>query len=68
MVHRLQTIQQEAKANHKLVLLNFTGSDWCGWCIKLQREVFSQPEFEDYASKTSSWWNSISHVENNSAT
>ena len=43
--------QQEAKANHKLVLLNFTGSDWCGWCIKLQREVFSQSEFADYAVK-----------------
>ena len=43
--------QQEAKTNHKLVLLNFTGSDWCGWCIKLQREVFSQPEFADYAVK-----------------
>ena len=43
--------QQEAKANHKLLLLNFTGSDWCGWCIKLNREVFSKPEFADYAAK-----------------
>jgi len=32
-------------------MLDFTGSDWCGWCIKLNREVFSQPEFADYASK-----------------
>lgn len=31
------------------VLVNFTGSDWCGWCIKLQSEVFSQPEFITYA-------------------
>ena len=43
--------QQEAKANNKLLLVDFTGSDWCGWCIKLNREVFSQPEFKDYASK-----------------
>ena len=43
--------QQEAKANHKLLLLNFTGSDWCGWCIRLQHEVFSKPEFADYAAK-----------------
>lgn len=43
--------QQEAKTSHKLVLLNFTGSDWCGWCIRLDREVFSRPEFKDYASK-----------------
>jgi protein disulfide-isomerase len=43
--------QEEAKANNKLVLLDFTGSDWCGWCIKLNREVFSQPEFKDYAGK-----------------
>jgi len=43
--------QQEAQAGHKLVLLNFTGSDWCGWCKLLDQEVFSQPQFKDYASK-----------------
>jgi thioredoxin-related protein len=43
--------QQEAKANNKLVLLDFTGSDWCGWCILLDREVFSKPQFKEYASK-----------------
>ncbi len=42
---------QEAKAGNKLVLLDFTGSDWCGWCIRLDKEVFSQPEFADYAKK-----------------
>jgi thioredoxin-related protein len=41
--------QSEAKNGNKLLLLNFTGSDWCGWCIKLEREVFSQPEFQEYA-------------------
>jgi protein disulfide-isomerase len=41
---------QQAKAEKKLLLLNFTGSDWCGWCIKLNKEVFSQPEFKSYAA------------------
>lgn len=33
------------------VLADFSGSDWCGWCIKLDREVFSQTAFLDYAKK-----------------
>lgn len=41
--------QQETKAGNKLLLLDFTGSDWCGWCIKLHKEVFSKPEFAKYA-------------------
>jgi thioredoxin-related protein len=43
--------KQQAKGSHKLLLLDFTGSDWCGWCIRLHREVFSKPEFQDYAKK-----------------
>jgi thioredoxin-related protein len=43
--------QQEAKASNRLLLVDFTGSDWCGWCIKLDKEVFSKAEFKDYASK-----------------
>ncbi len=39
----------KARAEQKKILLNFTGSDWCGWCIKLDREVFSQREFLNYA-------------------
>src|SRR5712671_7522989 len=41
----------QAKAEKKLLLMDFTGSDWCGWCIKLNREVFSKPEFQEYANK-----------------
>jgi thiol-disulfide isomerase/thioredoxin len=37
---------KEAKASEKAVLIDFTGSDWCTWCIKLKQEVFDQPEFE----------------------
>ena len=43
--------QKEAQANHKLLLMDFTGSDWCGWCIMLDKEIFSKPEFKEYASK-----------------
>jgi thioredoxin-related protein len=39
----------DAKGSKKLVLMDFTGSDWCSWCIKLNKEVFSQPEFQQYA-------------------
>ncbi len=41
--------QSQAKAEGKLLLVNFSGSDWCGWCIKLRKEVFLKPEFEGYA-------------------
>lgn len=41
--------QEEAKSNHKLLFLNFTGSDWCGWCIKLDKDIFSQPQFKNFA-------------------
>lgn len=37
---------KEAKASDQAVLIDFTGSDWCAWCIKLTKEVFDQPEFE----------------------
>jgi protein disulfide-isomerase len=42
---------QQAKTEKKLVMMDFTGSDWCGWCIKLHKEVFSKPEFAEYAKK-----------------
>ena len=41
----------QAKAEKKLVLLDFTGSDWCGWCIKLDKEVFAMPDFKAFASE-----------------
>jgi thioredoxin-related protein len=47
----LPKAQAKAKAEKKLVMLDFTGSDWCGWCIKLDKEVFSKPAFEEYAKK-----------------
>ena len=40
-----------AKASGKYMLLDFSGSDWCGWCIKLERDVFSQDAFKDFAEE-----------------
>lgn len=39
----------ESNKSKKPMLLFFTGSDWCGWCIRLQKEVFSQPDFKKWA-------------------
>lgn len=39
----------KAKEENKHVLIDFSGSDWCGWCIKLDKEVFAQKAFKDYA-------------------
>lgn len=36
---------QDAQKNHKPILLFFTGSDWCGWCKKMQHEIFNSPDF-----------------------
>ena len=43
--------QKEAQSKNRLLLMDFTGSDWCGWCIMLDKEVFSKSEFKEYASK-----------------
>ncbi len=43
--------QAQAKKESKLVLMNFTGSDWCSWCKKLHKEVFSTKEFGAFAKE-----------------
>ena len=35
----------------KPILANFTGSDWCGWCKRLDADVFTKPEFQEWAKK-----------------
>ncbi|MBI4566959.1 MAG: thioredoxin family protein [Planctomycetes bacterium] len=40
----------QSKKTGKPILADFTGSDWCGWCIKLKEEVFSKPEFGKWAA------------------
>ncbi|MCH1612958.1 MAG: thioredoxin family protein [Flavobacteriales bacterium] len=35
----------------KPIMLFFTGSDWCGWCMRLKKEVFNFPEFETWTKE-----------------
>ncbi len=41
----------QAKEQDRRVFLFFTGSDWCGWCMKLNQEILSTPEFARYAQE-----------------
>lgn len=45
-----QALEQAAKEK-KNVLLDFTGSDWCPYCVQMDREVLSQPEFKTFAAE-----------------
>ena len=47
----LNVAADKAIKENKPMLLFFTGSDWCGWCIKLQKEVFKTTDFADWAQK-----------------
>jgi thioredoxin-related protein len=43
--HNLVEARQAAKTEHKLILLNFSGSDWCGPCIRMHKEIFENTSF-----------------------
>src|ERR1017187_4674306 len=47
----LPAARAQAKSENKIVLLDFTGSDWCSWCIKFKKEVLDTKAFQDYAAK-----------------
>ena len=42
--------QQLAKEENRPMLVLFTGSDWCGWCIRLRKDVLSKSEFKKFAA------------------
>ncbi len=44
-----EAAKTKAAAENKAVLVDFTGSDWCGYCIMLRQNVFDKPEFDTYA-------------------
>ena len=50
-IEDFEAAKKEAAAGGKYILLAFSGSDWCGWCKKLEKEVFSQSEFVRDAQK-----------------
>lgn len=41
---------EQARREEKALLIDFTGSDWCGWCMRLKAEVFDTPEFAAFAN------------------
>lgn len=46
-----QAALAKSKVENKPVLLDFTGSDWCGYCKLIDKEVFTTPAFKEYADK-----------------
>ena len=42
--------KQAAHESNKLILLNFSGSDWCGPCIRMHKEIFEKEDFNEYAT------------------
>ncbi len=40
-----------AKEQHKMILINFSGSDWCGPCIQMHKDVFEKDDFKGFADK-----------------
>jgi thioredoxin-related protein len=47
----LKKAQETAKTQKKLLFIDFTGSDWCGYCVRLDRDILSRPQFQEFASK-----------------
>jgi thioredoxin-related protein len=47
----LEEAKKKAKAEKKDILIDFTGSDWCGWCIRLKKEVWSTPKWTEEGPK-----------------
>lgn len=43
--------QKKAQSEHKYILLNFSGSDWCGPCIRLRKDIFESESFNSFATK-----------------
>ena len=44
-----EAAKKQAAEKNLPILADFAGSDWCGWCIKLDNEVFSKDAFKEYA-------------------
>lgn len=46
-----EAAKTRAAAEGKHILLDFTGSDWCSWCVKIDKEIFTKPDFKAFSSK-----------------
>ena len=47
--NNFETAKQKAGIEHKNILLNFSGSDWCGPCIRMHKEIFDDTIFKSFA-------------------
>ncbi|RZJ28899.1 MAG: thioredoxin family protein [Flavobacterium sp.] len=47
----MKKAMEVSKKSKKPIMLFFTGSDWCGWCMRLQKEVLTTPEFQRWAKE-----------------
>ena len=47
---KMEQALSTAKAEHRQVLLTFSGSDWCIPCIRMEKEIFEKEDFKQYAS------------------
>lgn len=48
-LHNFDSAKVQARAEGKYILLNFSGSDWCIPCMKMEQDIFSSQAFLDYA-------------------
>ncbi|MGV3538205.1 MAG: thioredoxin family protein [Rufibacter sp.] len=47
----LEQAKKISKESHKYILVNFSGSDWCGPCIQLEKQIFENSQFQEYAAQ-----------------
>ena len=49
IINDYKEAQRISERTRKPIMIIFSGSDWCGWCVKLDNEVFSKKEFQNWA-------------------
>jgi len=49
--NNLDNAKKKASETHKYILLNFSGSDWCGPCIRMHKEIFNDSSFASFSDK-----------------
>lgn len=50
-LENFEAAKKQAAAEKKYVLLDFTGSDWCSWCVKIDKEIFAKADFKTFSAK-----------------
>ncbi len=50
-LNNIDMARQQATVSHKRILISFSGSDWCGPCIRMKKEIFESSDFITYAAE-----------------